>query len=69
MRELRRAPDCGNAPLWGTAAHRALPLLYVILWNTGGRGVSGWEWLFVILAIFGDLASYAGSRYGRWPAY
>ena len=45
-------------------------LLYVILWNTGGRGVTGWEWFFVILAVLGDLASYGGSRYGRRrPAY
>jgi hypothetical protein len=31
-------------------------LLYVILWNTGGRGVTGWEWIFVVLAFFCDLA-------------
>jgi hypothetical protein len=38
-------------------------LLYVILWNTGGRGVTGWEWIFVVFALFGDLASYGG--FGR----
>src|SRR5512133_922016 len=35
-------------------------LMYVILWNTGGRGVTGWEWILVILAVVGDLASYGG---------
>ena len=40
-------------------------LLYVILWNTGGVGVTGWEWLFVILAFFAELASYAGGAYRR----
>ena len=40
-------------------------LMYVILWNTGGHGVNGWEWIFVIFAVFSDLASYGGSAYGR----
>jgi hypothetical protein len=39
-------------------------LLYVILWNTGGYGVEGWEWIVVILGVFSDLAAYGGSRYG-----
>jgi hypothetical protein len=39
--------------------------MYVIFWNTGGRGVTGWEWIFVILAVFADLASYGGGAYGR----
>jgi hypothetical protein len=56
-------------PIFGIVFLPLTTLLYVILWNTGGRGVTGWEWLLVILAIFGDLASYAGRRYARRPAY
>lgn len=55
-RFLRQDPVPGSA--------RLTTLLYVILWNTGGYGVDGWEWIFVILAVFADLASYGGSRYG-----
>jgi hypothetical protein len=40
-------------------------LRYVISWNTGGRGVTGWEWIFVILAFFGDAASWGGGAFGR----
>jgi hypothetical protein len=40
-------------------------LLYVILWNTGGRGVTGWEWIFVILGFFADAASAGGSARRR----
>jgi hypothetical protein len=57
-------------PILGLLFLPLTTLLYVILWNTGGRGVTGWEWVIVILAIFADLASYGGSRYGRRrPAY
>ena len=51
-------------PLLGLIFLPITTLLYVILWNTGGYGVDGWEWIFVILAVFADLASYGGSRYG-----
>jgi len=40
-------------------------LLYVVFWNTGGRGVTGWEWIFVILAVFVDLASHGASARRR----
>ena len=57
-------------PILGIVFLPLTTLLYVILWNTGGRGVTGWEWFFVVLAVLGDLASYGGSRYGRRrPAY
>jgi hypothetical protein len=42
-------------------------LLYVILWNTGGRGVTGWEWFVVVLAVLGDLAAHAASANRRRP--
>ena len=49
-------------PILGVVFLPLTTLLYVILWNTGGRGVTGWEWLLVVLAVFGDLASYGRSR-------
>jgi hypothetical protein len=51
-------------PLLGLIFLPITTLLCVILWNTGGYGVDGWEWIVVILAVFADLASYGGSRYG-----
>jgi hypothetical protein len=57
-------------PILGIIFLPLTTLLYVILWNTGGRGVTGWEWIFVILALFGDFASYGAGAYGRRrPAY
>jgi hypothetical protein len=56
-------------PILGILFLPLTTLLYVILWNTGGRGVTGWEWIFVILAVFGDLASYARSAGRRRSAY
>ena len=56
-------------PILGVLFLPLTTLLYVILWNTGGRGVTGWEWIVVALAIVCDLASYGGSRYGRRHAY
>jgi hypothetical protein len=58
-------------PILGIIFLPLTTLLYVILWNTSGRGVDGWEWILVILAVFADLASYGGGVYGRRrsPAY
>jgi hypothetical protein len=55
-------------PLLGLVFLPLTSLTYVILWNTGGYGVDGWEWILVVLAVFADLASYGASRYGRRPA-
>jgi CDP-diglyceride synthetase len=52
-------------PILGVLFLPITTLLYVILWNTNGRGVNGWEWLLVILGVVCDLGSYAGGRYGR----
>ena len=55
-------------PLLGLVFLPLTTLTYVILWNTGGYGVDGWEWIFVVLAVFADLASFRARRYGRRPA-
>lgn len=48
-------------PILGILFLPLTTLLYVILWNTGGRGVTGWEWIFVVVAFFGDLAAHGAS--------
>ena len=53
-----------SAVIWPILGIIFLPwttLLYVILWNTGGRGVTGWEWIFVILAVLVDVGSHGAS--------
>jgi hypothetical protein len=55
-------------PILGVIFLPLTTLLYVILWNTGGRGVTGWEWIFVALAFVGDLASYSATAYRRQGA-
>jgi hypothetical protein len=52
-------------PILGIIFFPLTMLLYVIFWNTGGRGVTGWEWIFVILAFFGDVTSWGGGAFGR----
>ena len=52
-------------PILGILFLPLTTLMYVILWNTSGRGVTGWEWILVVLAVVGDLASLGGSAYGR----
>lgn len=52
-------------PILGVIFLPLTTLLYVILWNTGGHGVTGWEWIFVILGLMGDLASHAGAARRR----
>jgi hypothetical protein len=52
-------------PILGVVFLPLTMLIYVILWNTGGRGVTGWEWILVTLGVVADLASYSGGAYGR----
>lgn len=52
-------------PILGIIFFPLTTLLYVILWNTGGRGVTGWEWFLVVLAVLGDLAAHAASANRR----
>lgn len=48
-------------PILGVIFLPLTTLLYVILWNTGGRGVTGWEWIFVALAFIADVAAHSRS--------
>ena len=52
-------------PILGIIFVPITTLMYVILWNTGGRGVNGWEWILVIVALLGDAASWGGGAAGR----
>jgi hypothetical protein len=63
-----RAFDAIIWPILGVLFLPLTTLLYVIVWNTNGRGVDGWEWLVVALAVAGDLGSYARAAYGRRQA-
>jgi hypothetical protein len=63
-----RATDTLIWPLLGLVFLPITTLLYVILWNTGGFGVDGWEWILVTFGVLADLASYGGGLYGRRPA-
>jgi hypothetical protein len=60
--------------LWQSAfSHWIWPLLGLIFlpWTTlmwvlvYTGGVTGIEWLFIAMAVFADIASYAGSAYGN----
>jgi hypothetical protein len=45
-------------------------IMYVLFWNTGSHGVSGWEWILVVGAAFVDMASHAaGVAKRREAAY
>lgn len=52
-------------PLLGLIFLPLTTLIYVILWNTGGHGVAGWEWFFVVFAAFGDVAAHAAAAARR----
>jgi hypothetical protein len=57
---VNRAFNTFVGPLLGLAFLPFTSIMYVVLW-TPGIGVVGWEWLWVVLAFFVDLMSYAGS--------
>ena len=48
-------------PILGILFLPLTTLMYVVLWNTNGHGVTGWEWILVVLAFFVDLGSHSGS--------
>ena len=39
-------------------------LMYTLVWQANG-GVNGWNWLWIVLSVFADIASYSGSAYGN----
>jgi hypothetical protein len=62
---IDRAFSTAVWPILGILFLPITTLMYVILWNTGGRGVTGWEWFLVVLALFADVASHAASAASR----
>jgi len=56
-------------PILGLVFLPLTTLLYVILWNTGGPGVTGWEWIFVVVVFFGDVAVHGAGAAKRRGAF
>jgi len=56
---LSRAYESWLIPFLGFFLLPWATLAYAVMWDTGGHGVSGFEWLIVILAFLFDLAAYA----------
>jgi hypothetical protein len=52
-------------PLLGLILLPLTTLVYVLLWNTGGRGVHGWEWALVVISFVVDLGAHAGGYRSR----
>lgn len=52
-------------PILGIIFLPLTTLIYVVLWNTNGYGVTGWEWILVVFAVFGDVASHGAARRAR----
>ncbi len=57
---VERAFHTFVGPLLGLAFLPFTSIMYVALY-TPGIGVVGWAWLWIVLAFFVDLSSYAGS--------
>jgi len=47
-------------PILGIIFLPLTTLVYVILWNTNGHGVVGWEWILVVLALLWDVSTHGG---------
>lgn len=64
----------GGAWLWPLLGILFLPfttLMYVILWSPG-IGLTAWDWLWLIMAVFLDISHYATAGYAnrdRLPGY
>jgi len=56
---LSRAFESWLIPFLGFFLLPWTTLAYALMWDTGGHGVSGFEWFIVILAFLFDLAAYA----------
>ena len=63
---LSRAFDSWFIPLLGFFLLPWTTLTYAAFWDWGsGRHVVGFEWVFIALAFFIDLSSWAGGRSAR----
>ncbi len=63
---LSRAFDGGwLVPVLGFFLLPWTTLAYTVMWNTGTRGVDGFEWFIVILAFLFDVGSWREGRRGR----
>lgn len=62
---LSRAFDSWILPLLGFFLLPWTTLAYAVMWDTGSRGVDGFEWFLVILAFFFDMGAYAQSQRAR----
>src|SRR5512140_3084374 len=57
----------GGSWLWPLLGFIFLPfttIMYVLLW-TPGIGLTGFDWIWLILAVFCDLSHYAGNAYSN----
>jgi hypothetical protein len=63
---LSRAYDSWIVPLLGFFLLPWTTLAYAVMWDTGSRGVTGFEWFLVVLAFLFDLGAYARGRAERW---
>ena len=52
-------------PILGILLLPLTTLTYVILWNTNGYGVNGWEWILVVLAFVWDVSTHGGGVFAR----
>ena len=62
---LSRAFDSWFVPFLGFFLLPWTTLAYAVMWDTGTRGVNGFEWFIVILAFLVDLSSYAQGQRAR----
>ncbi len=51
-------------PLLGIIFLPFTTLMYVLLW-TPGVGLTGWDWMWLILAVFCDLMHYSSTAYSN----
>jgi hypothetical protein len=64
-----RAFDGWVAPVIGFFLLPWTTLAYIVMWNVGGRGVEGFDWLIVIFAFVVDVMSYVKTSQARDARY
>jgi len=62
---LSRAYDSWIVPLLGFFLLPWTTLAYAVMWDTGSRGVHGFDWFLVILAFLFDLGAWAQGQRSR----